>query len=327
MNVRLLATPILSFLLAHCASGQTVPQGAGQSSPPADVRANTGDAIKQKFLRGIAQAETAVKQAEAAHANNVTLSKAYTQLGLWCQNLAQWDRSEAALEHAVALLRQPAGPGSDLATAIGQLASLHVTIGKLRESEKESLEALKITLDLGDTLLIARSQDDLAILYLAKKKYEKARDMARLAEAEFVRNGRADVLDRVTARITLSESLCNLKDCPSAIPLLKAALEEARASMSPEDFPIGLSDFLLGYAYWKSGNIGGAEQYLAQGTTEMDRQLGWGHPAYLKALKCYAEFLHEDRQVEAANAVERRIRQAEAVVDVHSIQTAFDGLR
>jgi hypothetical protein len=54
----------------------------------------------------------------------------------------------------------------------------------------------------------------------------------------------------------------------------------------------------------------------------MDIQLGWGHPAYLKALTFYAQFLHEDRQVEAANIVERQIRQAEAVVDVHSIQTA-----
>jgi hypothetical protein len=63
----------------------------------------------------------------------------------------------------------------------------------------------------------------------------------------------------------------------------------------------------------------------------MSLQLGWGHPAYLKALRCYAEFLHANRQGEAANVVERRIRQAEAVVDVHSIQTAqgtvgIDGL-
>ena len=68
-------------------------------------------------------------------------------------------------------------------------------MGKLREGEREGQEALRITLQFGDPLLIARSQDDLAILYLAKKKYDKARDMARLAEAEFARNGRADVLE------------------------------------------------------------------------------------------------------------------------------------
>jgi hypothetical protein len=63
----------------------------------------------------------------------------------------------------------------------------------------------------------------------------------------------------------------------------------------------------------------------------MNTQLGWGHPSYLNALKCYAQYLHESRQLEAANVIERKIRQAEAVVDVHSIQTVqgmfgFDGL-
>ena len=327
MNVRLIPNAIVLLLLSHCAGGQSLPaQGADPSRPPIFVAPNTSDAYKQGLLRRVALAQAAVQQAEAAHATNVALSKAYVQLGLWCQNAAQWDRSEAALAHAVALLRNPAGPGedsnADLAIAISQLASLHVMMAKLRESEKEGQEALRIRLNLGDLLLIARSQDDLAILYLAKQKYEKSRDMARLAEAELVRNARATVLDRVTARITLAESLCNLKECPSAIPLLKTALEEAKAALLPDDFPVGLSDFLLGYAYWKIGNIAGAGEYLERGTEEMSRQLGWGHPAYVRALRCYADFLHENRQVEAARVVERRIKQAEAVVDVHSLKTA-----
>jgi tetratricopeptide (TPR) repeat protein len=171
-------------------------------------------------------------------------------------------------------------------------------------------------------LLIARSRDDLAILYLAKQKYQKARDLARQAEAEFVKNVRADVVDRLTARFTLGEALCNLNDCPSAIPLLKAALDETKTALLTDDFTVGLNTFLLGYAYWKSGNISGAGEYMQRGTDRMSLQIGWGHPAYLKALRSYAEFLHTNRQVEAANVVERRIRQAEAVVDVHSIQTA-----
>jgi tetratricopeptide (TPR) repeat protein len=195
-------------------------------------------------------------------------------------------------------------------------------MGKLRESEREEQEALKLRQNIGDPLQIARSRNDLAILYLAKQKYEKARDLARQAEAEVDKNGRADVFDRVTARVTLAEALCDLKDCPSAIPLLKVALDEAKAMLHPYDFPVGLSNFLLGYAYWKSGNMPEAEEYMKAGADEMSLQLGWGHPAYLRALTFYAQFLHENRQVEAANIVERRIRQAEAVVDVHSIQTA-----
>src|ERR1700751_3200289 len=125
MNVRLLATPILSLLLADCAPGQSAPQDAGQSKPSTGVVANTSDAYKQKFLREVALAEKAVKEAEAAHATNTALSKAYVRLGLWYQNVAQWNRSEAALDHAVALLRHPSDSAADLATAMGQLASLH----------------------------------------------------------------------------------------------------------------------------------------------------------------------------------------------------------
>jgi tetratricopeptide (TPR) repeat protein len=332
MNVRLVASPVLVLLLSHYAPGQEMPRGLDQTGPPARVTANTADAVKQNLMRQVTLAEAAVRQADAAHESNVVLSRTYVQLGLWYQNAAQWGRSEAALEHAVSLLRHPSGPDGDLATAISQLASLHVMMGKFRESERENQEALRLGENLGDPLLIARSRDDLAILYLAKQKYQKARDLARQAEAEFVKNVRADVVDRISARFTLAEALCNLKDCPSAIPLLKAALAEAKAKLHADDFPLALNTFLLGYAYWKSGDMLGAAEYLERGTAQMNTQLGWGHPTYLKALRCYAQFLHENQQVEAANVVERRIRQAEAVVDVHSIQTAqgtvgIDGLR
>jgi tetratricopeptide (TPR) repeat protein len=322
MNVRLVASPVLVLLLLHYAPGQEMPRGVDQTGPPARATANTADAVKQRVMRQIALAEAAVRQAEAAHESNVVLSKTYVQLGMWYQNAAQWGRAEGALEHAVSLLRPPSGPDAELATAIGQLASLHVTMGKFREGERENQEALRLGENLGDPLQIARSRDDLAILYLAKQKYQKARDLARQAEAEFAKNVRADVLDRITTRFTLAEALCNLKDCPSAIPLLKAALEETKSAQLLDDFTVGMNSFLLGYAYWKSGDMSGAGEYMARGTDRMSLQLGWGHPAFLKALRCYAQFLHENRQSEAANVVERRIRQAEAVVDVHSIQTA-----
>jgi tetratricopeptide (TPR) repeat protein len=320
MNVRLVASPILVLLLSHYVPGQQMPQRVDETGPPTRVTANAAGAYKQKLMRRVAVEEAAVRRAEAAHETNVVLSKTYLQLGLWYQNAAQWEQSEAALDHAVSLLRHTSEPGADLATAISQLASLHVMMRKFRESEREELEALRLRQDIGDPLQIARSRNELAILYLAKQKYEKARDLARQAEAEFVRNGRADVLDRVTARVTLGEALCNLNDCPSAIPLLKVALDEAKATLHPDDFPVGLSTFLLGYAYWKSGNMAGAAEYMERGTVQMSAQLGWGHPAYLRALQWYAQFLHENRNVEAANVVERQIRQAEAVVDVHSLQ-------
>ncbi|HWW96297.1 MAG TPA: tetratricopeptide repeat protein [Edaphobacter sp.] len=322
MNVRLVASSVLVLLLSHSVSGQQMPRGVDDTGAPAGVTADGSNVSKQKLMHRIAVQEEAVRQAESAHATNVQLGRTYERLGLSYQDAAEWNRAEPVLEHAVLLLRRTAGADADLATAISQLATLHVLMRKLREGEREGQEALKIRQDLGDQLQIARSRNDLAILYMAKEKYAKARDLARQAEAEFMTNERANPLDRITARFTLAEALCALKECPSVIPTLKEALDEAKVALHPDDFPLGLSTFLLGYAYWKSGRMSEAEDYLKQGTAQMNIQLGWGHPSYLKALRCYAQFLHENQQVEAANVVERRIRQAEAVVDVHSMQTA-----
>jgi tetratricopeptide (TPR) repeat protein len=332
MNVRLVVSPILTLLLSSYAPGQQVSQGGDVVGPTAHNAVSVGGEYKQELLHRIALEEATVRQAEGAHASSVVLSRIYLQLGLLYQDVARWESSEQVLKHAVSLLQHTSVPTDDLAAALGHLGSLHVEMGKLRDSEKEELEALKIRQELGNQLQIARSRSDLATLYLVKQKFEKARDFARLALAEFDTNEQAGTVDKISIRFALAEALCSIKDCPSAIPVLKVAMAEAKATLRPDDFPIGLSDFLLGYAYWKSGDMAEAEEHLERGTTLMSAQLGWGHPAYLRVLKCYAMFLHENQNVEAANVVERRIRQAESVVDVHSMQTSqamfgFAGVR
>jgi len=109
-------------------------------------------------------------------------------------------------------------------------------------------------------------------------------------------------------------------------------VKEAEATLPAKDLPVGLGEYLLGYACWKAGAMSEAGERMQQGIANMNAQLGWGHPTYLGALTHYAEFLRADHQKEAANDVERRIRQAEAVVDVHALQGSqgaigFAGLR
>jgi tetratricopeptide (TPR) repeat protein len=330
MNVRLVASPILVLLLSVFADGQQAPRSGEQIGTA--VTLDTGSSFKQELAHHIVLLEAFVRQAEAAHATDAELARRYVKLGVAYENATQWARSEAALEHAIALARHAPEPNAELAAAISQLGILHVAMGKLRESEKEELQGLKLREQLGDRLQVAHSWTDLSALYLVQHKFEKARDFAQKAVAEFVVNKQAGVFDKNAARSSLSLALCYLKDCPSAIPLLKDAIDEAKAKLLPEDFAIGFGEFLLGYAYWKSGDMSEAGRHMQDGTATMSRQLGWGHPSYLAALKKYEQFLRENRQAEAANVVEREIRQRLAVIDVHSIQTGqvalgFDGLR
>ncbi len=233
---------------------------------------------------------------ESAHADNVVLARGYTQLGLWYEDAGLWNRAEADLVHAVFLLRHTAEPGNGLAGAVGMLGSLHVVMGKLGEAEKEEQEALKLRQNIGDRLLIARSWNDLAALSLAKNKYANATDFARRAMAEFDANSRAEAFDRISARYTLSLALCYLKQGPSALPMLKEAVDEAKATQRPNSVPIGFGTFLLGYVYWKSGDFTKAGDYMERGKAVMAERLGWEHPTYLGASRQYARFLRESRR-------------------------------
>jgi len=293
---------------------------------------------KQELEHRVALYESAVRDAESAHASDTRVARLYVQLGLWYQDLALWNRSEADLERAVTLFRRASESESEpetsgeLATAINNLGILHVMMWKLSEAERDEQEALRMREEMKDRLQIARSWSDLAALYLAQHKFAKARDFAKQSLAELVANGHADAFDRIFARYAYSLALCSTKDCPSAIPVLKDAIDEAKATMRSGDFPIGLGEFLLGFAYWRSGEAAAAAQYMGQGTSLMKEQLGWGHPTYLNALEKYARFLRENQRGDEAKIVEREIRQAEAVVDVRSMQTqtstlSFAGLR
>ncbi len=246
MNVRLFVCPILSVLLCSVASGQQEAQGGGGSSTSVSASTSKGPDLKQEIARRISILEAAIRKAEATHAADVELGNAYRQLALLYEDAAEWGRSEATLEHAISLLHRSAESSKDMATAVSQLGSLHVAMGKLRESEREETEALRLREKLDDRLQIARSWSDLATLSIAQHKFERARDYAQKAVAEFVANEQSGVIDRITARYALSIALCNLKECASAIPLLKVAIDDAREKLEMNDFPIGLGDFLLG---------------------------------------------------------------------------------
>jgi tetratricopeptide (TPR) repeat protein len=311
MNRRLFLCPMFFLLLTLCASGQ---------ESPTDISART------KALQKINQLETAAREGESAHVSDVALANVYSELASSYLSAARYDQSEGALKRAISLFRRSPESRSQLADDLDNFGMLHVQMDKMREAHEEELEALQLRQNLGDSLGIARSWNSLAGFYFMDRKYAASRDFARRAVDEFSVNERANLFERVSSRFNLALALCAMKDCPSAIPVVKDGIDIAEAGFKPNDFPIGLGDFFLGYAYWKSGSPSEAGRYMEEGIAIMKRQLSTGHPIYLNALRQYALYLHKSHRAEDANAVEREIRLAENVIDVHSIPMQRDGL-
>jgi len=353
MNLRLLIRLVFVLLLALCAPGQEICSGNSESAQPTrtganfivpvttsvsdTTSANPGDSwgvgqqsvteipTRVELTQRIAVYEAAARGAESAHASDATVAKIYARLASLYEDAAMYERAEADLKHAISLLRGDVEWRGQLAEDLNNLGLLHGETGKLHEAQKEELEALRIRESLGGSLEIARSWNSLSGLYFKEHKYAISRDFAQRAMDEFSVNTQADVVDRITSRFYLSMAMCYTKDCPSAVPLLKDAVDMAKTAFKPNDYPVGEGKFLLGFAYWKSGDAARASESMQEGTAIMKEQLGGGHPTYLNALGQYAQFLRENKREEDAKAIELQIRQAESVVNVQSIQTRKDG--
>jgi tetratricopeptide (TPR) repeat protein len=291
----------------------------GGSAPLGSARTSHGEpfADRPELLRRVASYEAALRQAEVVHSPVETVVNLYLHLGATYSDLAMYPRSEQAMQRAIELLRS--GPQDELAAAISDLAFLHIVTGELRVSEKEGLEALRIRERVGEPTPIANSWTQMAALYLERHEYKKAVEFGQKAVDVFDRASDAESVDPIAVRFTMARALCNSRECAKAIPLLKQSITLAEETYGKDGLLVGLGSYLLGYAYWQTGDMAGAAEWMERGTTRMKVELGWGHPLYVDALGKYALFLRGRGRTEEAALLEREVRQAKAVVDVGSL--------
>ena len=313
-------------LIGIPANGQQ--EGVSVSAPSAATPHSDVDSVdRPELLRVIAQYEDVARRAEAQHYTDPTLVKVYVQLGGMYYDVAMFPKAEDAMRRAIVMLRQN-GPPDQLAEEIGRLAELHIATGRPREAEKDHLEALKIRESIGDPIGLALTWTDLASLYVEERQYKKAVDFGQRSYAIIGNNPQATPTDRVAIRQILGTALSKSHDSARAIPMLKDAVAIAETSFGADSLSAGIASYVLGNAYWRSGDLVDAGTWMQRGTERMKRDLGWGHPAYVDAIANYAKFLRARGQMEAAATVEREVKQANSVVDARSLTTrasAFAG--
>jgi tetratricopeptide (TPR) repeat protein len=192
-------------------------------------------------------------------------------------------------------------------------------MGEMRGAEKEGLEALRIRERVGEPVAIAVSWSQMAALYLRRHEYKKAVEFGQKAFGVLDDDPDIDPSERIGVRFTVARALCESGDGAKAIPMIQQSIETAKVAYGKDSLPEGIGGYLLGYAYWRTGDVAGAAEWMERGTKRMKVELGWGNPMYVDALGKYALFLRGRGQVEAAAALEREVRQAETVVDVRSL--------
>jgi len=313
--IRTLVAAIVVLVSANSTVSQQTPASAPQAS--ASTSGVEPDLPgRAESLRLIALYETAASQADTFKFSEADCLKIYRQLGILYEALGMYKKSEDAVEHGIALLRN--GPQNELADEISFLSFVQVAAGEMHEAEKEQLEAQRIRESIGDPTGIALGWSDLADVYLKERKFKQALELAQKAIKVIGDSTAVNGSDRILVRQTLAAAMCERHECNRGIPLLKDAIDLSKTTYGPESLAVGLAEYLLGTAYWHNGDLVDAADCLQRGIERMKRDLGWGHPSYIDAMASYARFLRQRGQLEAAADAESEVVKARSVVDVRS---------
>jgi tetratricopeptide (TPR) repeat protein len=281
---------------------------------PNDLRLNAQILTWGDLQRETAEYEAASHGADPSHMSALEAGRIWLHLGILYQDAGRYGQSEMAYKHAMRLLTIAPVSRPNLADAIDNLGTLYMETGNLKGAEDAESKAMKMREAIGLESELPQSWYHLATLYLRERRADKSRSYAQRAFDAFSNDMNAFPEDKVGTLLVLSASLCQSHRYPEAIAHLQAASQLSNDLYGPEQFPTGLNTFLLGYVYWKSGDLVSASKLMQHGSDILGKTLGW-HPTYLFVLTQYAHFLRDAHERDAAHAIEQEIKQKRAHFD------------
>ena len=321
---RLLSGFLTLALTGTIASGQqNTASGATQSS--SSSQSTAADRQSSELLDAIAAEEAAARSNKASHANSVHSAEIYVALGNHYANAGMNLKAEDAMRRATALLKN--GPPEKLAKEFGQLAVLHMEMGKARDAERDEIQALRSREAAGDPVGIALTWSEMSRMDNKERKSKEAIDYGQRAFNVLANRPDVSVDDRIAVRQSLGYALTAIRNCEQGIPMLKDALELSIASFSTDDPKQGLAEYELGFGYWQCGDRIHAAEWFERGTTNMQASSGWNRTLYLDAMAQYARFLRADGELQEADSAEAVVNQAKAVVDARTLGGTTEGFR
>jgi len=288
------------------------------------LRAHAQSANLEELRKQIQQYEAISARADPPAMAPLAAGRIWSHLGQLYEDAGQYAQSETAFVRAIRLLKTVPGDDADLAGAIDGLGSLYMMRGDIQQAERAEQKALSIRQAKHLAADLAQSWFHLAALALRERQFEKARGYAQRAVEQLLQQPHPDPDEQINARFVLGLALCRLDRFPEAIAIMQSAMEIVKRTYAPSDFPYGFGSFLLGLAYWKSGDADTARDLMKTGSAVVENLLGINHPACVAIMAEYERYLRSTRQNQEARAVEDKLKQANGVEGLRKGQGTLD---
>jgi tetratricopeptide (TPR) repeat protein len=266
--------------------------------------------VDPRTLPAQISAQELVVQAEPNNKN----WQAWLKLAVLLEDAGSYRESESAYRQTISLLRAP--DPLVVADVFDHMGTMYVASGQLSKAEPVERHALAIRENQHDSLGTGVSHMHLAMLLLGQNNLQSAQTEAQIAVnllvpeyAHLAGASSATPEEKMIALIDLAQVESASGTNQAAVPVFRWALQIAHQNYPDDSLPVGYIEFLLGHAYWKSGNPHDADKLMAGGVQKLARVIGWGHPAYLGTLRQYEVFLVATKQRDRAQQISAEIEK------------------
>jgi tetratricopeptide (TPR) repeat protein len=222
------------------------------------------------------------------------------------QGDARMEQAEEAYNRALPLLAKDPAAQANYATALENLGSLYLELGRVKQAAAVREKAFALRQGTGKPLEIAISRQRLAEAELAQHHFKDAAREA-LAAYTVLTPEPGQLRTRLSALVTLSYAQCMMRQCAEGLTHARLALQIVQSSFTPDSVELGHVSMALGFAQWKSGSPVEAEQSIAEGLRLLRLRLGDKSPLLMAGLYEYREYLKAMHRSPEIVAVDRQI--------------------
>lgn len=244
------------------------------------------------------------------HLPNERIGYLWAVLAVDYRKAGDFTAAENAYMKSLALQRDIPSARRNYATTLDNLGTLYLVYGRLKEAERYNRMGARVREGLGYPLDLARSEEHLAEIDLAKHRFKQSESEA--AEALEVMRAQNDQepLDMIGALNALAFTHCLRGRCAEGMKAAGEAYDLAQRNFGAASMPAAHAKMAVGFASWKSGMRDDADRAMRSAIETMRAQEEPAGRSLLLALMEYRNYLKEERREVDAEVVERELATA-----------------
>lgn len=269
----------------------------------------------------IAELQEQIRTAEAAHASPQRLATLWIVLAdvYEDQDHDDLESAEDGFARAIRLLHTTGAQNQDLyANALDGIATIYSATGRANAAERCLRQAVELEHAAGNSTAETGMRRDLAVAFIAEKKYSKATKV--VSDALHLLDAQADpnVNDEITFYLTRSRAICGMRRCREALQDIERAeaLASRKAVAESDPAEIIVIAGLRGMEQFRSGAVQQGDQTIQQALHQLDSRADIPAPFQVQLrlllLNEYSQLLGSAHRKEEKKKVEAEIAQVKA---------------